>query len=99
MQFPAANFCGGCFFWDNLKTEVETSQQWNANFLPDKIVHGTKSDEILDSWKVEYGQDHHGDEVRCRLVATQLANGERLDVTQSTPNVGKAFIVDCIAAC
>ena len=30
-------------------------------------------------------QDVKGEEVRCRLVATQLAIGERLDVTQSTP--------------
>ena len=34
---------------------------------------------------VMWWEDHKGDEVRCRLVATQLAIGERLDVMQSTP--------------
>ena len=30
-------------------------------------------------------QDSRGDEVRCRLVATQLANDEREEVSQSSP--------------
>ena len=30
-------------------------------------------------------RDHKRDEIRCRLAATQLPIGERLDVTQSTP--------------
>ena len=32
----------------------------------------------------EWFQDHKGVKVRCRLDATKLAMGERLDVTQST---------------
>ena len=37
--------------------------------------------------------DHKGDEVRCRLVAAQLAIGARLDVTQSTPPLMVARIL------
>ena len=33
----------------------------------------------------EWLQDHKGGEVQCRLVATQLTVGERLDATQSKP--------------
>ena len=43
-------------------------------------------------------QDHKGDEVRCRLVATQLALGERLDVTQSTPPLMLAWLLLAIVS-
>ena len=117
----------------NVKTEVGNIQQWETNPLPDKIVHGTKSGEILGPLKVEKSrlrelslvnehnmyelvknanalggshvhaewlQDHKGDEVRCRLVATQLTMGERLDVTQkcTTINAGMAVVGDCFTA-
>ena len=36
----------------NVSVEVETSQQWKAILLLDKIVSGTKSGEILDPLKV-----------------------------------------------
>ena len=36
----------------NIKTEVESIQQWKANHLPSKIV---KSGEILDPVKIEKG--------------------------------------------
>ena len=92
------------------------SSSGKANLLPDMIVYGTKSGEMVDPMKVENGrprelglmsdhnmyelvnnagarggsyfhakwlQDHKGDEVRCRLVATPWAIGERLGDTQS----------------
>ena len=43
-------------------------------------------------------QDHKGDEVRSRLVATQLATGERLDVTQSAPPLRVARLLLAIAS-
>ena len=39
-----------------------------------------------------------GDEVPCRLVATKLAIGERLDVTQSTPTLMVAWLLLAIAS-
>ena len=44
-------------------------------------------------------QDHKGDEVRCRLLATQLAIGERPDVTQSTPPSMAARLLLSIVSC
>ena len=98
---------------NNFETEVESSQQLEANLLPEKIVYVTKVGEILHSLNVEKGRlrevalmsqhdmyelvqnaDARGgahvhtkllqDEVGCRLVATQLAIGERVDVAQRT---------------
>ena len=43
-------------------------------------------------------QDHESDDVRCRLVATQLAIGERLEVTQSTPPLMVARLLLAIAS-
>ena len=40
----------------NVKTKVETRQQWKSNLLPDKIVYGTKTKKILDSLKIEKGR-------------------------------------------
>ena len=40
----------------NAKAEVECNQQWKANLLPDKIVHGTKSGEILCPLEVQKGR-------------------------------------------
>ena len=40
----------------NAKTAMESTQQRKANLLPDKIVYGMKSGEILDPLKVERGR-------------------------------------------
>ena len=108
---------------------VKTILQWKANLLPDEIVYGTKTGEILDPLQVgrlrhlglvnkhnmhefvknadasggshvdaKWLQDHKGDEIRCRLAATQLAIGETLDVTQSTPPLMVARFLLAIAS-
>ena len=43
-------------------------------------------------------QDHMGDHVRCRLVATQLAIGEKLDVAQCSPPLMVARLFLAIAS-
>ena len=40
----------------NVKTKVESIQQWKANLLRDKLANGTKSGEILVSFKVGKGR-------------------------------------------
>ena len=50
--------------------------------------------ELVESADARVGSHVHFevvDEVRCRLVATQLAIGEKLDLTQSTTDGGKAL--------
>ena len=41
---------------NNVKSEVEISQQWTVNLLSDRMVYGEKSDEILDLSKIERGR-------------------------------------------
>ena len=48
--------------------------------------------------RAKWLQDHKGEEVRCRRVATQLAIGGRLDVTQSTPPLILAKLLLAIAS-
>ena len=51
--------------------------------------------------RAEWLQDHKGDEVRCRLVATQLAIGEKGTSRRSTPpsDGGNALVGDGVTAC
>ena len=41
---------------DNDKTDAESMQQWKANLMPDKVLHGTKISKFLDPLRVETGR-------------------------------------------
>ena len=37
----------------NVQTPMESTNQWRTNLMPDKIVYGTKSRDVLDPLTVE----------------------------------------------
>ena len=107
IQQWVANLWSGKIVYGTKSTEildllkVEKSPLRELGFMNEHSMydHLKNADVIVGSYvHMKWLRDHEGDEVRCRLVATQLAICERLDVTQSTPPLMVARLMLAIAS-